>query len=94
MVRAAITPLKKSGVGTIVNISSIAFAATKGARNTMTRSLARIATPGDIADVVAFFAGPESRHITGETLLADGGLHLTAGKQASVRVSYQHISAD
>jgi NAD(P)-dependent dehydrogenase (short-subunit alcohol dehydrogenase family) len=45
-----------------------------------TLPLARIATPEDIADVVAFFAGPDSRHVTGETLLADGGLHLTAGQ--------------
>ncbi len=135
MVRAVIAPLKDSGHGTVVNISSvagilgigssIAYAASKGALNTMTRSLARalaphvrvnaicpgfvasswftrafgadaaahlaeehrktlplarIATPEDIADIVAFFAGPESRHVTGETLLADGGLHLTAGQ--------------
>ena len=76
IVHAVIAPLKESGVGTIVNVSSAA----KGARNTMTRSLARIATPEDIADVVAFFAGSDSRHVAGETLLADGGLHLTAGQ--------------
>ena len=137
MVRAVIAPLKASGHGTVVNVSSIAgthgmgssiaYAASKGALNTMTRSLARalaphvrvnavcpgfvasswftrafgaaaaaemaeahrqtvpldrVATPADIADVVAFFAGPESRHITGETLLADGGLHLSVGPTA------------
>lgn len=131
MVRAAIMPLKASGRGTIVNISSIAgvhgigssiaYAASKGALNTMTKSLARalapqvrvnavcpgfvasswftrafgaetaarmaedhkksvpldrVAAPEDIADVVAFFAGPASRHLTGESLLVDGGLHL------------------
>ena len=134
MVRAAIVPLKASGHGSVVNVSSIAgthgigssiaYAASKGALNTMTKSLARalaphvrcnavcpgfvasswfmrafgaktadrmaedhkqivpldrVATPEDIAGVVAFFAGPASRHITGETLLADGGLHLNAG---------------
>jgi 3-oxoacyl-[acyl-carrier protein] reductase len=134
MVRAAITPLKASGSGTVVNVSSIAglhgigssiaYAASKGALNTMTKSLARalaphvrvnavcpgfvasswfarafgretadrmaadhqktvpldrVAQPEDIAEVVAFFAGPASRHVTGETLLVDGGLHLTVG---------------
>jgi 3-oxoacyl-[acyl-carrier protein] reductase len=137
MVRAAIVPLKASGAGAVVNVSSIAgtfgigssiaYAASKGALNTMTRSLARalaphvrvnavcpgfvdsswftrafgaekaaaladdhrrtvpldrVATPDDIADIVAFFAGPASRHVTGETLLADGGLHLNVGPTA------------
>jgi 3-oxoacyl-[acyl-carrier protein] reductase len=135
MVRAAAAPLKASGHGTVVNVSSIAgtfgigssiaYAASKGALNTMTQSLARalaphvrvnavcpgfvasswfsrsfgdetaarladehartlplkrVATPEDIADIVAFFAGPASRHVTGETLLADGGLHLNVGQ--------------
>jgi 3-oxoacyl-[acyl-carrier protein] reductase len=127
--------LKASGHGTVVNVSSIAgtfgigssiaYAASKGALNTMTQSLARalaphvrvnavcpgfvasswfsrsfgdetaarladehartlplkrVATPDDIADIVAFFAGSASRHVTGETLLADGGLHLNVGQ--------------
>ncbi len=93
MVRAVIAPLKECGQGTAVNISSIAgilgigssiaYAASKGALNTMTRSRARALAPHvrvNIADVVAFFAGPGSRHVTGETLLTDGGLHLTAGQ--------------
>ena len=134
MVRAAIAPLKDCGSGSIVNVSSIAglhgigssiaYAASKGALNTMTKSLARalapqvrvnavcpgfvasswftrafgvetadrmaaehqktvpldrVAQPQDVADVVAFFAGPAARHVTGETLLVDGGLHLTVG---------------
>ena len=134
MVRAALVPLKASGAGTVVNVSSIAglygigssiaYAASKGALNTMTRSLARalaphirvnavcpgfvasswftrafgddkaaalaeehrktvpldrVAAPEDIADIIAFFAGSASRHVTGETLLADGGLHLNVG---------------
>lgn len=105
-----------TGVG-----SSIAYAATKGALNTMTLSLARAlapsirvnavcpgyiasgwftkyqgdavetqtaeavaksvplrvaAQPEDIADSILFLAGPESRHITGECIIVDGGMHL------------------
>jgi 3-oxoacyl-[acyl-carrier protein] reductase len=101
--------------------SSVAYAATKGALNTMTLSLARAlapairvnalcpgfidtrwfpsaygedrtamirenvrqstplrtaSTPEDIAGVACFLAGPASRHVTGETLLADAGHHL------------------
>jgi 3-oxoacyl-[acyl-carrier protein] reductase len=101
--------------------SSVAYAATKGALNTMTLSLARALAPAirvnaicpgfidtrwftdaygdettakiranikkqvplqvasgpdDIADSVAFFCSSASRHITGETLLVDGGHHL------------------
>jgi 3-oxoacyl-[acyl-carrier protein] reductase len=134
MVRACIAGLKAHGQGAVVNVSSIAgthgigssvaYAASKGALNTMTMSLARalaphvlvnavcpgfvatrwfanefgkdaadrmasehrktvpldrVAGPEDIADVVLFFAGAASRHVTGETLLVDGGLHLTVG---------------
>ncbi len=130
MVRACRDALKARG-GAIVNVSSIAavagvgssiaYAASKGALNTMTLSLARalapeirvnavcpgyVATPWftkrfgedasnriaattaesnplkrvasaeDIAKAVVFFAGPESRQITGETLLIDSGMHL------------------
>ena len=102
--------------------SSVAYAASKGALNTMTYSLARALAPGgprqrgvprlcrhalvreavrrgngrkiaegegkrallqrvadgeEIAKTVLFFAGPESRNITGETLLSDGGMHLS-----------------
>ena len=134
MVRACIQGLKAHGEGAVVNVSSIAgthgigssvaYAASKGALNTMTMSLARARAPAvrvnavcpgfvatrwfvnefgkeagdrmasehkktvpldrvaeaeDIADVVLFFAGSQSRHVTGETLLVDGGLHLTVG---------------
>lgn len=134
MVRAAISGLKASGAGSVVNISSIAgtfgigssvaYAASKGALNTMTLSLARalaplvrvnavcpgfvrtrwfpdafgqetadrfaaehkktvpldrVAEPEDVADVALFFAGPASRHVTGEMILVDGGLHLSVG---------------
>jgi len=55
MIRAAIAPLKASGAGSIVNVSSIAgvagvgssiaYAASKGALNTLTLSLARAFAP-------------------------------------------------
>ena len=34
----------------------------------------RPGAPDDIADVVSFFAGPDSRYTTGQTLYVDGGL--------------------
>lgn len=33
----------------------------------------RMGTPGEIADAVAFLAGPQSLYITGTDLLVDGG---------------------
>lgn len=132
MIRACRDDLKASGDGAIVNVSSlagiagvgssVAYAASKGALNTMTLSLARalapeirvnavcpgyVATrwfkdrfgperfeainaeqkeaaplkrlgqPQDIAGTVLFLAGPAARHITGELLIVDGGLHLS-----------------
>ena len=131
MVRACAPALKAGGAGAIVNVSSIAgiagvgssiaYAASKGALNTLTLSLARtlapeirvnavcpgyVATPwfskrfgeeaagriteqqaaavplkraasaDDVAGTVLFLAGPESRHITGEFIVIDGGMHL------------------
>ena len=35
--------------------------------------LRRIGQPEDVADVVAFFAGDESRYVTGQLLMVDGG---------------------
>jgi NAD(P)-dependent dehydrogenase (short-subunit alcohol dehydrogenase family) len=108
-----------AGVGGVG--SSVAYAASKGALNTMTLSMARslapkirvnaicpayietpwhakgltpdqierfreankrmaplqtIASAEDAADVGLFFLSDASRHVTGETLLVDGGLHL------------------
>jgi 3-oxoacyl-[acyl-carrier protein] reductase len=37
-------------------------------------ALGRLGEPEDIADVVAFLAGPDSRWITGQNILATGGL--------------------
>ncbi|MFE9442335.1 SDR family oxidoreductase [Streptomyces sp. NPDC006602] len=33
----------------------------------------RAATPAEIADVVAFLAGPDARYVTGTDLVVDGG---------------------
>jgi 3-oxoacyl-[acyl-carrier protein] reductase len=132
MIRACIAALRAHKDGSVVNVSSIAgvagigssvaYAASKGALNTMTYSLARALAPevrvnavcpgyvdtpwfvkafgsetaeriaeaegkrsplqraadgAEIAKTVLFFAGPESRNITGETLLSDTGLHLS-----------------
>ena len=127
--------MKKNGFGSIVNVSSIAgltgigssiaYAASKGALNTMTLSLARslapeirvnavcpgfigtgwfenkfgkeafnrivedqkkttplkrAGTPDDIANSVIFFCLEGGDHITGETLIADAGMHLSLPK--------------
>ncbi len=131
MTRAARPYLDKAGKASIVNVSSIAgvtgigssiaYASTKGALNTMTLSLARALAPSirvnavcpgyigsgwftkyqgaeveadtaenvakatplkvasmpeDIAETILFFAGPESRHVTGEFIIVDAGMHL------------------
>lgn len=132
MTRAARLHLDATGKGSIVNVSSIAgvtgigssiaYASTKGALNTMTLSLARAlapnirvnavcpgyissgwftkyqgddvesqtaehvakstplkvaSSPEDIAETILFFAGPESRHVTGEFIIVDAGMHLS-----------------
>ena len=131
MLRAARPLLEASGRGSVLMVSSIAgvtgigssvaYAASKGALNTMTLSLARTmgpkirinalcpgfidtpwhdklmpkeivdrmreatlrntplqaaSTAEDIADAGLFFLSDAARHITGETLLVDAGLHL------------------
>ena len=131
MVRAARSLLEASGGGAVVNTSSvagvtgagssIAYSASKGALNTMTRSLAMAlapkirvnaicpgfidspwfdkigyaggaakmrehiaqatplkvaSTPEETAEPALFLGSRAARHITGETLLVDAGLHL------------------
>jgi len=131
MLRAARPLLAQSGRASVLMVSSIAgvtgigssvaYAASKGALNTMTLSLARVLGPNirinalcpgfidtpwhqkglsaeavermretakratplqaastaeDIADAGLFFLSDASRHITGETLLVDAGMHL------------------
>jgi 3-oxoacyl-[acyl-carrier protein] reductase len=114
--------LMVSSIAAITGIgSSVAYAASKGALNTMTLSLARAlapkirvnaicpgymdtrwfggtfsaetterirdniakttplkaaSTPEDLADAALFLVSDAARHITGETLMADAGLHL------------------
>lgn len=43
------------------------------------RSLNRYAEPGEIADAVAFLAGPRARFINGQVLRVDGGITLFPG---------------
>jgi 3-oxoacyl-[acyl-carrier protein] reductase len=114
--------LNVSSIAGVTGIgSSVAYAATKGALNTLTLSLARALAPAirvnaicpgfigtrwfkdtmdentyrkmeagvaaavplgvasgpdDIADSALFFLSDASRHVTGETLLVDAGMHL------------------
>jgi len=42
--------------------------------------LPRIARPAEIAEVVAFLAGPASSYVTGATFAADGGMLATPGR--------------
>ena len=123
----ASTVLNTSSIAGIKGIgSSVAYAASKGALNTMTVSLARAlapairvnaicpgfigtrwfkdtmdeqsfektlrrieaatplaaaSEPNDIADTALFFLSDASRHVTGELLLVDAGLHL--GKRST-----------
>ena len=43
------------------------------------KSLDRYGEPDEIADVVAFLAGPDSRFIHGQVIRVDGGMSLYAG---------------
>jgi NAD(P)-dependent dehydrogenase (short-subunit alcohol dehydrogenase family) len=142
MIRAARTLLEAGAEpGAVVNTASIAavtgigtsvpYAASKGALNTMTLSLARAlaprirvnaicpgfidtpwfsrasnqgqdmermrqqvaattplrvaSSPEDIAASAVFFASPDSRHVTGETLLIDAGSHLGFSSNTAIR---------
>jgi glucose 1-dehydrogenase len=37
--------------------------------------LGRVATPEDIADVIAFLLSPDARYVNGHDLVVDGGVH-------------------
>jgi NAD(P)-dependent dehydrogenase (short-subunit alcohol dehydrogenase family) len=60
-------------------------------RNEMMSPLQRMGTPRDVANVVAFLAGPESTFVTGQTIVVDGGmttvLQLTAVQEYAARNS-------
>ena len=122
--------MTSSIAGVTGNGSSVAYAASKGALNTMTLSLARAlapkirvnticpgfidtrwfpdvfgeektqqvreriqsvtplqvaSKPEDIAEAALFFASDAARHITGELLTVDAGLHLGPSPQAGMR---------
>ena len=36
--------------------------------------LGRVATPEDMADVIAFLLGPDARYVNGHDLVVDGGV--------------------
>lgn len=61
--------------------------------------LGRLGQPEEFAEVVAFLAGPASRWITGQTLLADGGLSTGAALLAPAKAatpalaSQAHVAA-
>jgi NAD(P)-dependent dehydrogenase (short-subunit alcohol dehydrogenase family) len=41
-----------------------------------TSALGRWGRPEDVADAILFFASDYSRHVTGQMILADGGIHM------------------
>jgi 3-oxoacyl-[acyl-carrier protein] reductase len=47
--------------------------------NAQKKSFDRYAEPSEIADAVAFLAGPRSKFINGQVLRVDGGLTLFPG---------------
>ncbi|MEO7690650.1 MAG: SDR family oxidoreductase [Sphingomonas sp.] len=134
MIRACAPAMREGGIGAVVNVasvagvwghgSSVAYAASKGALITMTKSLARAlapairvnavapgyvgtgwfekrlgaegfaklndriaagvpmamaAGPDDIAGPIVMLLDPDSRVITGETMVLDAGAHLDIG---------------
>jgi 3-oxoacyl-[acyl-carrier protein] reductase len=42
--------------------------------NLQESALQRVGVPEDVADAIVFFASDYSRHITGQTILVDGGV--------------------
>lgn len=64
-------------------LDSVVHAEAKAAGETYEEALAkreksitigRLSTPGDVANVVSFLAGPDSNYITGQSIVVDGGM--------------------
>jgi 3-oxoacyl-[acyl-carrier protein] reductase len=105
-IRAAIEPLKQSG-GSIVNVTSVAglqghgssipYAASKAALNTMTKSLARVFAPSVRVNAVA--PGPvKTRWLAGRDAMIDMSLKSTPMKRAAepddVAVAVEFLALD
>jgi 3-oxoacyl-[acyl-carrier protein] reductase len=60
--------------GAIITDRTAGESADYGARWSQLTPLGRVGTPDDVADVVQFFAGPQARFVTGQTIWVDGGL--------------------
>ena len=52
------------------------FSETEMAEQSRLVPLGAMANPGDIADILVFLAGPQSRFMTGEVIHANGGLYM------------------
>jgi 3-oxoacyl-[acyl-carrier protein] reductase len=80
--KALLARMRNARFGRAVNVSSLvtrglpfrsSYAAAKSALESVTRSMARFASPQEIAAAIAFLPGENAGFITGQTLFVDGG---------------------
>lgn len=64
----------------LVRDTAVARPATTASPNMPTGPRGRMARPEEIAEVVAFLAGPKSSYVTGTTVFVDGGVMSTQGR--------------